>query len=304
MSSSASAVAAQKVLEAFRTGAIFRAAQLVFVPQALAEDAPCRQWSLRNRLFAALSGSADARTFRQWLACGRAVCKGEKARAFIFLPVFKRQAEAQPREALEAEAGEPCSHPLGFYAKLVFGYHQTDGEPMAAYQQQAGFLKDLPLIEVAQAWGVPVRVAAGLAETGALGMLRHQERLEGARILLAVENPEVFLHELVHTAELRRGSLRPGREERPGKEIVAELGAQMLLAALGRPPVSDTSYAYLARYAEKLKLTPEQAALRFLERTASAVEMILQAAEEVRQEAQASPWLASTATPESLSEPA
>ncbi len=277
MSSNRSSIAAQKVLEAFRTGAIIKAAELVFVPQVLAEDAPGRHWSLGNRLLAALSGSADARTFKQWLEAGRAVRKGEKARGFIFLPVFSRRREDEEVEEAEQDRGEP----VAFVAKSVFGYHQTDGEPIPAYAEQASFLSALPLIDVAKAWGIPVRASSELQRTGALGCLQHNRQLEGAQIVLGVENPEVFLHELVHAAELRRGTLLPGRNERPGKEIVAEFGAQMLLAALGRPPVSDRSFEYLSHYAKALDLEPEAAALRFLERTASAVEIVLQAAEEL-----------------------
>ncbi len=275
MSSNRSSVAAQKVLEAFRSGAIIKAAELVFVPQALAEDAPCRHWSLGNRLLAALSGSADARTFKQWLEAGRAVRKGEKARGFIFLPVFSRRKE--DGDEVEEERVEP----VAFFAKVVFGYPQTDGEPIPAYAEQGSFLSALPLVEVAEAWGVPVRASSELVRTGALGLLQHSRQIEGAQIVLSVENPEVFLHELVHAAELRRGTLHPGRSERPGKEIVAEFGAQMLLAALGHPPVSDRSFEYLSHYAKVLDLDPEAAALRFLERTAAAVEMVLQTAEEL-----------------------
>jgi hypothetical protein len=43
------------------------------------DNAPCRAWSWRHQLLAALHGHADARGFRHWEQVGRHVRKGEKA---------------------------------------------------------------------------------------------------------------------------------------------------------------------------------------------------------------------------------
>lgn len=277
--------AAQKVLEAFRSGAVVRAAELVFVERKLAADAPCRRWSLTNRFFAALSGSADARTFHQWLDVQRAVRKGEKASGFIFLPVFGRggrTTETEHRaEPVEEQSDE---QPVTFLLKPVFGYHQTDGEPIPDYVERERFLDHLPLIDVARAWGIPVHASHELLGRGILGVLAHDPDTEKATIGLAAENPEVFLHELCHAAEKRLGTLKGGEADRPGKEVVAEFGAQILLAVLDLPTATDSAYAYLESYAKKLELSVETAALRFLERTITAVDLILKTARELEGE--------------------
>ena len=273
--------AAERVLAAFRTGAVVKAAELIFVERALAPDAPCRRWTFFNRFCAALSGSVDARTFQQWLEAKRPVRKGEKATGFIFLPVFPRRSakEAGPDEVVEAE--EASTQPVNFLVKAVFGYHQTEGEPIPAYEERERFLSELPLIDVARAWGVPVTVRRELLQLGMLGALRHEEESPEAAIDLAVTNPEVFLHELCHAAEKRLGTLTAGDADRPGKEIVAEFGAQILCAVLGRPTATDWSYQYLEQYATELGVDVEKAVLRFLERTLAAVELILKTAGEL-----------------------
>jgi hypothetical protein len=52
------------------------------------DNVPCRAWSWRNQLLAALHGHADARGFRQWELVGRHVRKGDKA-FYILSPCVK-----------------------------------------------------------------------------------------------------------------------------------------------------------------------------------------------------------------------
>ncbi len=52
-----------------------------------AVDVPSGKWSFTNRTLMFLSGTGDARGFRQWKKAGRYVRKGTKA-IFILAPTF------------------------------------------------------------------------------------------------------------------------------------------------------------------------------------------------------------------------
>ena len=64
-----------KLLDLFETGNVPDAVSKVLLP---ARDVPCAQWSLSNRMLCLLSGTDDARGFRQWQEVGRHVRKGSQ----------------------------------------------------------------------------------------------------------------------------------------------------------------------------------------------------------------------------------
>src|SRR5258707_760135 len=113
---------------------------------------PCRNWSWRNQLIMALHGFADARGFLQWQAGERQVKKGEKA-FYILSPCIKKIANE--------ETGDEKHAIYGFKGTPVFGLEQTDGKPVAEPAKQDEWIKQLPLIEVAQRWGISVDVFNG-----------------------------------------------------------------------------------------------------------------------------------------------
>jgi hypothetical protein len=68
------ASAANRILDAFKSGQLPKALATVFIRR---DDAlPCRAWSWSNQLLTALNGHDDARGFRQWESVGRFVKKG------------------------------------------------------------------------------------------------------------------------------------------------------------------------------------------------------------------------------------
>ena len=73
------------ILERFRTGDIPEAIAYSMFPFP---DVPSSNWSLLNRTLMFLSGTMDARGYRQWQNVNRYVKKGSKA-LYIIVPYLK-----------------------------------------------------------------------------------------------------------------------------------------------------------------------------------------------------------------------
>jgi hypothetical protein len=107
-------------------------------------------------------------------------------------------------------------------------------------------------------------------------------RRGGDRIGLGVQNLATWSHELTHAADARNiGGLKPG--QRVDQEVVAELGAAILLTLLGRPVDADLGgcWAYVEAYASKTGKSTVDVCLELLNRTCKAVDLILTTAEEI-----------------------
>lgn len=258
---------ADRILETMQSPELPARLALVFLHRA--SDAPSRTWSYRNRLLMIAEGHALAAGYHQWRELGRQVKKGEKSFS-ILLPCFKKRDEDGEEKDL-----------VGFKAVPVFGIEQTEsiepGDRDARFAAEA--IERLPLREVAQAWGIEVKDML-LGERGAsIGSLQVKDG-KPVFIHLAVDDAYTWLHELVHAADLRRGTLKEGTNG--DREIVAELGAAILLEAIG----SSQEYVgecrdYLSRFAAPGE-SPLAAAGRLLDRTCACVEMILEAHDEIR----------------------
>ena len=81
-----------QLLEAFRTGEVETAIAKNMIPRHPDDVRPCDAWSLSNRVMCWLSGTADARGYRQWKQMGRHVKKGCKA-VYILAPNLKTFTE-------------------------------------------------------------------------------------------------------------------------------------------------------------------------------------------------------------------
>lgn len=278
---------AARFLEAFRTGSVPQALARVVVygsgeaAHAAARKAeasiPCRRWSFQNQMICFLFGHTDARGFRQWLAVGRHVKKGEQA-FHILAPNVKRAKKVEVvdenGEAIETYRRGAQAH--SFRWQPVFGFSQTEGGPLPEDQDPRRKVEELPLIEVARAWDLGVK-------------FRHQPDADGlffpesGEIKLGVENWSTWTHELVHAADHRRGQLDTSTRERAvDSEIVAELGGALLLEVLGYSREADLGgcLEYLERQADS------PAALvasfdRLVKRTFQAVNLLLDTADEL-----------------------
>jgi len=135
--------AANVILDAFQNpGQLLAALAPIFITRKA--DIPCRKWSWNNQLITALMGHGDARGFRQWQKVDRHVMKVE--RFFTILsPVTKKVKDKQ--------TGEERVAVIGFKGTAVFGYSQTDGEPLPGEAELNDWLASLPFREVAELGG-------------------------------------------------------------------------------------------------------------------------------------------------------
>ena len=89
---------ADLMLKNFEDGDIPKALAQVFVKRT--DDTPSANWSWRNRLIMALSGTFDARGYKMWKEVGRCVEAGSHA-IYILAPMFgKKKNDAGEIETL------------------------------------------------------------------------------------------------------------------------------------------------------------------------------------------------------------
>ena len=232
-------------------------------------DVPCARWSMLNQFMAYMSGTTDARGMKQWNKVGRKITKGSKA-VWILAPITKKRKE-------EDTSGEDKEKyfVVGFKAIPVFRYEDTEGEPLPETESLENHIESLPLLEVAQKWGIKV-YGQDTTLYGAKGMYRYNAS-DGRpdEIVLGVENLDTWCHELVHAADKRIGGLK---EKDWHREVVADLGSAILLYMLGRPEEADLGgcYQYLDTYAKTQGMDVVKACITTMSRTCECVELILQ----------------------------
>ncbi len=241
------------IVDQFKTGNIPAAISTNMFP---IPNLPSSNWSLLNRTTMFISGTMDARGYRQWDAVKRHVKKGAKA-IHILIPVFKR---------VDVDKIDEPQILTGFATTAVFKLEDTVGEPLNYEQIE---LPDLPLLERAKEWGVSVKAIPGNYKYyGAYSQTKQQ-------IVLASPDESIFFHELAHHADrLIKGQLANGQDSL--QEITAELAAASLCRLVGKESDSlGNSYQYIEKYAAKLKMSVHSAALRVLSDTEKILKLIL-----------------------------
>jgi antirestriction protein ArdC len=245
--------ALQNIVQRFKEGDIPEAIAYSIFP---IPNIPASQWSLLNRTLMFISGTSDARGFRQWNEVGRYVKKGSHSFTILAPRFIKTQSDEEETEPILA----------GFLAVPVFKVEDTEGEPLD-YQNIE--LPELPLMEVAKDWNISVKAVPGNYQYSGYFC---QDRKE---IDLASKEETVFFHELAHAAHQKLlGKLKKGQDWR--QEIVAELAAATLCQIVGRTSKHlGTSYRYVEEYAKNAKLTPWQACLKVFSDTEKVLTLIL-----------------------------
>ena len=128
------------ILQKFETGDIPEAIAYSMVPFP---DVPSSNWSLLNRTLMFLSGTMNARGYRQWQNVYRYVKKESKAR-YIIVPYLK---------VVQDDMEERRYTLTGFGVNSVFRVEDTDGEPLEYENIE---LPDVPLLERAEEWGISI----------------------------------------------------------------------------------------------------------------------------------------------------
>lgn len=262
-----------EILEAFRTGQLAEPLAQTFLHHAR----HCERWSILNQMVVYLFGYQDAATYKQWQALGRQVKRG--SHAFYLMRPNLRLARI-----VDEDTGEERSVPAGIKGFGWFPVHPFEdtmpilnfaGEVYEVEKQHSTFVAGLPLLQVAEAWGIRVATYNG-ASRSALGYA-----VPGQAIGLGVANLSTWAHELVHQAEHQLGKLTARGQDRE-QEIVAELGGAVLLTVLGHRTEADWGGAYryiqgYAKAADREGLLHE--VLHVTGRMAAAVKHILDTAE-------------------------
>ncbi len=253
--------AANSIIEAFRhPEGLPKALATIFVHRQ--DDIPCRKWSWANQLIVALAGHHDARGFRQWQAVGRNVRKSQKSFS-ILSPCVKTWIDDQD---------EKYTCVIGFRSTAVFGLNQTEGNPVDTKSHD--WIESLPLLEVAQDWGISVTTFPG-KEYQSRGFYQS----DGV-IALGVENVSTWLHELIHAADHRvRGNIKGGVHL--DQEVVAQLGSAVLATILELDHDTDLgkTWTSISNHSAKAKVEMIAVCQQLLKRTCDAVAQILDTAE-------------------------
>lgn len=248
--------ALRSIIEKFESGNIPEAIAFSILPMA---NVPSAKWSFLNRTIMFFSGTQDARGFRQWTEVGRHVKKGSKA-IIILAPRFAKTSTNQKTEEEEKKIL------TGFLAIPVFRVEDTEGEKLDYEQIE---LLDLPLIKVAESWGISVKAIPGNYRYLGYFCPGRQE------IALASKEESVFFHELAHAAHHKiLGDLPKGQNWK--EEIVAELAAAALCNLVGKTSkFLGSNYQYIERYAKDAHLTAIQGCLRVINDVENVLNLIL-----------------------------
>ncbi|MFD1674160.1 ArdC-like ssDNA-binding domain-containing protein [Alicyclobacillus fodiniaquatilis] len=236
-----------------------------------AGDRPCDHWSLANQILMYLSLTEDARGFRQWEQVGRKVKKGAKA-IYISGPL-KTTIEVENEETKQKEKIQIIR---GFKDIPVFRIEDTEGEPVGDRPNyQPPILP--PLMDVADAWGIPVIYGAGDGRAYGSYMFSKDRSLE--KIILNTHDVSTFFHEISHAAHNRIRPLKDGQDQI--QEIVAETCGAVLCLLYGYEGYVGNARNYVAHYG---KVKPEEATkavMRALGDIEKVLELILMTTNEI-----------------------
>ena len=268
---------AERIVDAFRHPERLPSALApVFIHRQ--DDVPCRRWSWHNQLLVALCATVDARGIKQWNQAGRKVKKGSSA-LWILAPCVKKVAEKNDH------GDEKERHVIyGFRSVPVFAVEDTEGDALPEGDgKYDSWVKELPLTEVAEAWGINVGTFSHRGGNP-LGFYRYASNGNQA-VMLGVENLSTWTHELVHAADHRLTNLKG---EKWHKEIVAELGGAVLLECLGMTHDADLggAFNYIEQYARDAGVDTVRACIQVLDRVCNCVKLILDTAESTAPNAQ------------------
>jgi hypothetical protein len=265
---------AQRILEAFQDPTKLPKALAPILINQEDDTRPCSKWSWHNQLLVAMSGTSDARGYKQWGKVKRTVKKGSKA-LWILGPCIKK--------IKDKTTNEETTILIGFKSIPVFAIEDTEGEDLPVNASEE-WLQALPFLEVARAWNIPVQIQA-YANDGELGCFSRSafNEDENQKITLKAKQLHIFAHELVHAADYRVGKLK---EDSWHREIVAEFGSAILLEMWGIHQFEEHSqiftesdlggaYQYIKRNADSVGKDTVKACIEVLDKTCKAVKLIL-----------------------------
>ncbi len=224
-----------RLLKMFESGEFPPAAARTVISRMAGDERPSSKWSFCNQLIMLLSGTEDARGFRQWREAGRNVAKGAKA-IYILVPLTRR-TRIVVTDNDSGESREETIHIIrGFRTAPVFRYEDTEGEPLPA----DGYLPPQlpPLYNVAQHFGMVRYQAMRGAILGSCS--------RSGTITLYSHDVDVFFHELAHLVHGTIKPLVPGQDAE--QELVAEMVSCVLCELYGFQGYQWQGWKYMQSY--------------------------------------------------------
>lgn len=223
------------LLKMFENGSFPPAAARTVIARVAGDERPCNKWSFLNQLIMLLSGTDDARGYRQWQEVNRYVAKGVKA-IYILVPLTRKTMIVVTDKDSGERAEETRYQIKGFKLAPVFRYEDTKEESLPEHNYEPPELP--PLYNVAQHFGMvryyPIR-------SGALGSCSST-----GTITLYSHDIDVFFHELGHQIHNTIHPLKPGQDTE--QEIVAEMVAVTLCEIYGIVGYQYQGWKYIQSY--------------------------------------------------------
>lgn len=227
------------LLAMFESGDLPPAVARTVIARQSGDDKPSNHWSFCNQLLMILSGTDDARGYRQWQQVNRQVKKGAKA-IYILAPLTRRVTKTSVDQVTQQEVEEEMSLIKGFRPVAVYRLEDSDGEPLPVVDYRPPKLP--PLYDVAEYYGIKVdylpyfnRELGSFSTDGSI-------RLYSADI-------DIFLHEISHAAHNSIKPLKPGQHD--DQEIVAEMSALVLCELYGYKDCYTThGWDYIRHYSD------------------------------------------------------
>lgn len=248
--------ALSNILDMFESGNIPEAISRTMITPPPGYERPCDKWSLGNKIFMILSGTTDARGYKQWQKVGRQVKKGAKA-FYILAPNTRKTKKTVVDKETSEEKEEVYTTVTGFRFTPVFRYEDTEGEPLPEFDFDPPELP--PLQDVAREFGVDEIIYTPGNGTSygfyAWGQNKKQ-------IVLHTHDIKTWFHELGHAVHGTFKELKAGQN--PEQEIVAEVFAAVMCELHGVQEYHAHTWKYVKHYSEEDPKKALQAIFRVL----------------------------------------
>lgn len=223
------------LLSMFESGDLPPAAARTVIARRSGDNKPADKWSFGNQLLMILSGTEDARGFRQWQEVKRNVVKGARA-IYILAPIKSKFLRSTADPVTTDLIQEEVTVIKGFRAIPVYRVEDTNGEPLPVFNYSPPQLP--PLWEVAGHFGVVKYYPYANRELGSCSL--------NGDITLHSSDADVFFHELAHQVH---GTIKPLQGgQHSDQELVAEMVACILCELYGYQGYIWQGWEYMKAY--------------------------------------------------------
>lgn len=234
--------ALNRILLMFETGDLPAAISRTMIIPPPGYERPCDKWSLGNKIIMLISGTTDARGYKQWQKVGRHVKKGAKA-FHILAPCTRKAKKMVVDEETGEEKEEVYTAITGFRFIPVFRYEDTEGDSLPEFDFDPPELP--PLRDVAKKFGIN-EVIYSPGDGTSYGFYAWGDGKK--RIVLHTHDIKTWFHELGHAVHATFKELKNGQQS--DQEIVAEIFAAVMCELHGVQGYHAHAWEYVKHYSD------------------------------------------------------